>query len=233
MLNTKDSDKWGACRCYAEIYHKYLLDEVGDSCVDLKQTLTARYKDLFRDQRYNSCDLLQGSISRENEKDSFCSERILETRNSPDLVDRNRKAITKNLIIPSCNAILKILNVLLLVRVCLPKFILEKLMFSVRQMGRDRITLKSGFPVDSLDKEIRKNEMKWTIKTRDNISSRYYCTVLSVLRIFRQGLYQTCDVLNQPRAGYPANRTSYHVTGHYVRHTHERGIDCKKPAYTR
>ena len=149
------------------------------------------------------------------------------------MVDRNRKAKTKQLIIPSCDAALKILNVLLLARVYLPKFILEKLMFSVRQMGRDRITLKSGFLVDSLDKEIRKNEMKWTIKTRDNISSRYYCTVLSVLRIFRQGLYQTCDVLNQPRAGYPANRTSYHVTGHYVRHTHERGIDCKKPTYTR
>ena len=28
----------------------------------------------------------------------------------------------------------------------------------------DRITEESGFLVDSLDKEIRKNEMKWTIK---------------------------------------------------------------------
>ena len=97
----------------------------------------------------------------------------------------------------------------------------------------DRITEESGFLVDSLDKEIWKNEMKWTIKTRDNISSSSYCTVLSVLRIFCQGLYQTCNVLYQPRALYPANRTSYHVTGHYVRHTHERGIDCKKPTYTR
>ena len=175
------------CRDYAEVYHKYLLDDVGDSCVDLEQTLTARYKDLFRDQRYNSCDLLQGSISRENEKDYFCSERILETRNSPDLVDRNRKAITTHLTIPSCNAIMKILNGLLLVQVYLLKFILEKLMSSVRLMGRDRITEESSFLVDSLDKEIRKNKMKWTIKTRDNVSSSSYCTVLSFLRIFCQG----------------------------------------------
>ena len=97
----------------------------------------------------------------------------------------------------------------------------------------NRITEESGFLVDSFDKEIRKNEMKWTITTRDNISSSSYCTVLSVLRIFCQGLYQTCDVLNQPRAVYPANRTSYHVTGHYVRHTHERGSDCTKPIYRR
>ena len=97
----------------------------------------------------------------------------------------------------------------------------------------DRITVELGFLVDSLDKEIWKNEMKWTITTRDNISSRYYCTVLSVLRIFCQGLYQTCDVLNQPCAVYPANRTSYHVTGHYVRRTHKRGIDCTKPIYRR
>ena len=27
VLNTKDSDAWGACICYAEVYHKYLLDD--------------------------------------------------------------------------------------------------------------------------------------------------------------------------------------------------------------
>ena len=75
----------------------------------------------------------------------------------------------------------------------------------------DRITLKSGFLVDSLDKEIRKNEMKWIRRTKDNTSGSSDCTLLSVLRIFHQGLYQTCDVLYQPRPVYPTNHTAYHI----------------------